>query len=138
MTMTYKLTFIIHELPKPVNRLSGNHWGLYKKYREYWHALVSHCVTGKKPKAPLKRAQLTLVRYSSVAPDYDGMVSSWKPVIDGLVKTGVLEDDSMAHIGIPRFEWEKAKPKAGKIFVGVEELDASKSANQPNKETPNG
>jgi Holliday junction resolvase RusA-like endonuclease len=85
--------------------------------------IAAHTV-GKRPPAPLKRAKLTLVRYSSVSPDFDGLVSSWKAPIDGLIHAGVIEDDSMEHIGVPAFHWEKAPPKRGKIFIGVEEMQS--------------
>jgi hypothetical protein len=53
----------------------------------------------KKPKAPLKRARLTLIRYSHRMLDYDGLVGSMKPVVDALVASGVLEDDSWNVLG---------------------------------------
>lgn len=120
--MTYTLKFTIAELPKPINRLGGKHWAQMKRYRDYWHQLVAAAVCGKKPREPLRRAKLTLVRYSSVAPDFDNLAGSWKPVIDGLQYCGVIENDSMAHIGVPVMQWEKAPPKQGRIFVAVEEI----------------
>lgn len=80
---------------------------------------------GKRPPEPLKYARLTLVRFSSVCPDFDGLVSSWKPVIDGLIHARIIEDDSMKNIGMPKFHWEKAPPKKGWILVRVEELESS-------------
>jgi hypothetical protein len=123
--VTYSIKFTIQELPKPVNRLNGRHWAAMKKYRDYWHALVAAAVCGKKPPKPLKYANLTLVRFSSVEPDWDGNVSSWKPVIDALRYCGVLEDDKVSNIGTPKCLWEKAKPKHGHIFVSVEEAEGN-------------
>lgn len=120
--MTYTLKFTIPELPKPINRLGGKHWAQMKRYRDYWHQLVAAAVCGKKPREPLKRAKLTLVRYSSVQPDWDGNVSSWKPVVDGLKYAGIIEDDRVSCIDWPVCKWEKAPPKQGRIFVAVEEL----------------
>jgi hypothetical protein len=74
-----------------------------------------------KPTTPLKKARVTVVRHSSVAPDYDGLVSGAKSVIDGLVECGVLEDDSLAHIGMPSFSWEKCKKGEGRLTITIEE-----------------
>jgi hypothetical protein len=77
----------------------------------------------KRPKEPYKKASLTLIRCSSVCPDADGLVQSFKAVIDALVFNKILEDDSMAHIGMPNYKWLKAKPKQGKIVVSVVPID---------------
>ena len=71
---------------------------------------------------PLSRAKLTLTRYSSVCPDPDGLVSSFKSVLDGLVECGVLENDRFTNIGMPTYAWEKAPKNEGKAKVIVEEI----------------
>jgi hypothetical protein len=119
--MRYCISFWINELPKPVNRQTSMHWAQKAKYVKHWHALVGAAVSGKKPHAPLKRAYLTLVRYSSREPDFDGLVSSFKPVVDGLITCGVLEDDKVSNVGQPAYLWELSPPNKGKIFVRVEE-----------------
>jgi hypothetical protein len=65
---------------------------------------------------------LTLTRGSSVQPDYDGLVSGFKHVIDGLVLAKVLINDDQETIGIPEYKWVKADPKEGFIRVTVEEI----------------
>ncbi len=50
------------------------------------------------------------------------MVSTFKPVIDGLVECGVLEDDKASNIGQSAYSWEKAKPKQGLIRVTITEV----------------
>jgi len=74
------------------------------------------------PSRPLKNAKLKLTRYSSRAPDYDGLVQSFKPVIDALKKCLIIEDDSMRVIGKPDYCWEKARQRAGKITIEVVEI----------------
>lgn len=75
-----------------------------------------------KPKWPLKKAKLTLIRYSSVCPDSDGLVSGFKHIIDGLVIGRVLVNDKFENIGMPTYLWEKAAPRGGRIRVIVEEV----------------
>lgn len=69
---------------------------------------------------PLQTARLTLTRYSTIEPDYDGLVSSFKPIIDGLVEAGFLAGDKRANIGVPDYRWEKAKRGQGRITVRIE------------------
>lgn len=118
----YELYFEIPALPKPTNRLNSLHWTVKGKLVKEWHEWVRLSVGIKRPTTPLVRAALTCIRYSSVCPDYDGLVSSFKHVIDGLVVCGVLEDDSMAHIGMPSFLWHKVAPKKGAISVTVMQI----------------
>ncbi len=48
----------------------------------------------KLPPEPLKKARIRLVRHFYKTLDYDGLVGSMKPVVDALVTSGVLIDDS--------------------------------------------
>jgi hypothetical protein len=120
--MNYILEFEIHELPKPINAQTSFHWRKKGQIVKEWHKKVHYACLYHRPKFPLVRAQLRLTRFSSRCPDYDGLVSSWKHVIDGLVICGILSDDTMDVIGMPVFLWEKYKPKQGKIHVRVEEI----------------
>lgn len=118
--MTYSIDFQIDMLPKPVNRQVSMHWAVKAKYVREWHGLVALSVGARKPSAPLERAKLTLRRFSSVEPDFDGLVSSFKPVVDGLIACGVLADDKVSNVGQPEYRWEKCKPRNGCITVRVE------------------
>lgn len=118
----YTLNFTILDLPKPVNRTGRLHWAVKNKITKEWHQRVRIEVeTLGAPSTPLKKAFVMCERHSAVCPDYDGLVSSFKHVIDGLVVTGVLEDDSMKHIGMPEFKWFKTKRGEGYIRVCVVE-----------------
>lgn len=120
--MSYRLEFELPGLPKPFNGQTSMNWR--KKGREVkrWHMAVFLAVGIRKPAQPLRQAKITLYRFSSVQPDFDGLVSSFKPVIDGLIHAQVIENDRMENIGMPTFIWDKAKPKAGKIRIIVEEI----------------
>ncbi len=78
-------------------------------------------VLGKTPDAPLAHAHCTFTRFSSKRPDYDGLVHSMKPVLDGLVKGNVLVDDSYDVIGVPQYLWEYVDRNNGHIQIQVEE-----------------
>ena len=48
-------------------------------------------------------------------------MQSFKPILDGFVKAGVLKDDSPAVIGAPEYSWEKAGRGKGRISVWIRE-----------------
>jgi hypothetical protein len=72
-----------------------------------------------KPRQPLQKATITLTRFSSNEPDFEGLVSSFKPVLDGLIEAGVILDDHPSVIGQPVYLWERCKAGSGKIRIQV-------------------
>lgn len=62
-----------------------------------------------------------MIRRSSRSPDYDGLVHSFKPVMDALKFHGIIQDDSMANIGVPEYRWEKTQSGKGHIQLIVEQ-----------------
>lgn len=116
----YSFTLEWPGLPSRINQLHGRHWSRRHKEREIWERVFSFAVA--KPRQPIKKAKLKLTRFSSVAPDYDGLVSSWKVIIDALVTCGIIEDDHMGVIGMPEFLWEKAPKNKGKVRIEVYEI----------------
>ena len=111
-------------LPKSQNQLLRRHWGFISRERNLWNSTIREALRYSRqiPKQPFKKAKLTLVRYSSSRPDYDGLVSGFKFVIDALVDCGVIEDDNWEAVGMPNFSWEKTPPKEGRITIQVEEI----------------
>lgn len=114
--------FSIQGLPKTTNSMSRQHWRTKAKEAKHWKWLVWGAVCTQKPEKPFKHAMLTLTRHSSSEPDYDGLVSSFKHIIDGLVESHVLIDDRMSNI-TSTYLWEKIGPKKGHITVKVEGIE---------------
>ena len=108
-------------LPKRTNNMASN-WRARmaeaRKWKEavYVAALQSEWKAGK----PLINPRLTLIRHSSKECDFDGLVSSFKHVIDGLTKVGMITDDKISVIGVPTYIWRKSKPKQGMIEIFIE------------------
>jgi hypothetical protein len=99
MKKKYKLFLQIPNLPKSLNKkLRSNRFALMRENRSFDMLLACEC-SAKKPKAPLERANITLIRHSHRTLDYDGLVGSMKPVVDALVSCGVLLDDSWRVLG---------------------------------------
>lgn len=118
----YLLHFQITGLPQRTNEASKNSFMLLHLQRKRWKMTTVNLIYLLKPPRPLKKAKLTLTRFSSKRPDYDGLVSSFKPIVDGLVEAKILEDDNHDVIGIPKYDWQPAPLREGKIWVEVWEV----------------
>lgn len=117
--MAYQLKIVIPELPKPINQLNYKHWAIKAKHAKRWKELVSLATVGKRPTNPLTSARLVLTRCSAKEPDFDGLVSSFKHCIDGLIIAKIIIDDKMSVIGQPEYSWEYAPPGKGAVLIEV-------------------
>src|SRR5690606_35743815 len=111
----------IEGLPKTPNTLLGRSWFVRSAHAKKWLNLVALKTNRQRPDYPLEKAELTLTRYSSIEPDFDGLCGSFKAVLDALVKLGVLKDDKPSNIGQPSYKWEKVNPNSGKIKVRIKQ-----------------
>jgi len=119
----YKLYLNFDQLPSSLNRKLRSH--RYKNHRENkgWDMLIH--LKAKKPKQPLERASVTIVRHSHRFLDYDGLVGSLKPVVDALVTAGVLLDDRWTVVGKWNVDQRFRPKKDGPLLeVLVQELPA--------------
>ncbi len=98
------------------------HWRARAKEANKWKRFVWSKCWHLAPKEPLKKAKVTLTRYSSKAPDFDGLVSSFKHCLDSLVESKILENDTFENIGQPTYNWFEARPCYGYIKIEVEEI----------------
>lgn len=123
--MPYLLDFTIPGLPDLQAAAAKGHWRARHAETKRWHDRVRAIVLGDHylPDKPLERARVHCERHSSREPDWDNLAASFKPIIDGLTRCGVLEDDKPSVIGSPNFEWHAAKRGDGKIRVVVREID---------------
>lgn len=119
----YTLTLEIKGLPKSTNQLLGSSWGKKKDNAVLWKKIVKDYVRGKEPPEPLTRVKLSLVRCNYRTLDYDGCVASMKPVVDGLVEAGVLQNDTWKITGKWDVDQEfRPKELGGMIRIRVEEV----------------
>lgn len=123
------LEFEIPGLPKMTNGLRV-HWRAIQKERKTWKERVAIAVAFEQKRAArpfitLSHAKVTLTRFSARPPDYDGLVSSFKAILDGLVEAQVIIDDNVTVIGQPIYLWAKAPPSKGKIKVRIESTEVA-------------
>lgn len=118
----YVLEFTIPGLPPTQNGATRGKLKERFRVKSEWKMLVWAAIQGKKPRKPLARAKLTLIRGSRTRPDFDGLTSSFKVVIDALRQQGVLLDDRHENIGVPDYQWTPSPARCGYIRVIIEEL----------------
>jgi Holliday junction resolvase RusA-like endonuclease len=120
--VTYRLSFELPGLPRMANPSGrSQHWRAVFGERRKWKTAVWAAVQGKLPRQPLERYTLHLTRFSSVPPDFDGLVSSWKAIVDGLREAKVIADDKLVNTGPWRCHWIKCKRDEGRVSVTVED-----------------
>jgi len=119
----YQLRIEIPGLPKLQSGAFG-HWRARRVHDSKWKDLVGYELIGRRPPKPLERAEVSCVRYSAAnkAPDFENLAASFKPLIDQLVGT-VIVDDSQDHIGQPSYQWEKCPRGKGRVVIEVREGD---------------
>lgn len=109
-------------LPKLPNRLLRQHHTKITAEKNLVYGMMQVALGGKpRPKCALLAAKLTLIRHSSQKPDWDGLVGSFKFVIDYLVHCKILNNDDPDTIGESKCLWEKVKPNEGFIQVIIAE-----------------
>lgn len=124
----YKLYLELDSLPKSLNKsLRTHHMGNHRA-NKMWAAVLALEVYTRQPTSPLTKAKITLVRHSYRMLDYDGLVGSMKPVVDALVKAGILSDDSWSVLG----KWnvnQRFRPKSEgpKLDILVQECPDSRN-----------
>lgn len=102
----------------------GNPYARSAEVKRWKNAAMIKAAAAGLPDEPFARAWITCTRFSSAreAPDYDNLVASFKPIVDGLVLVGVLLDDNPDVIVGRTYNWKPASPRHGKIVVLVEEV----------------
>lgn len=115
----YALEIELDGLPKLQSGAWG-HWRTRRKHDERWKDLIGWEVVrlGPPPKL-LDFASVECIRFSTREPDWDNLVASFKPLIDGLIGT-VLVDDSPTRL-VRRYGWTKTDRGRGRMRIYVEE-----------------
>lgn len=119
--------FTIHALPKMTNQLLRRHWSFIMKEKDQWHGAVREQVIWFKRDHgdfdPFKKVRIEFTRASTNEPDWDGLVSGFKFVTDGLVKAGVMIDDTPSVIQSADYKWVKCSRAEQGIFVAIYNLE---------------
>jgi len=95
------------------------HWAVKGRWKKAWQERV--CWEIKANKIPkLKKPTITLTIHSIVPMDIDNAYSSCKGLIDGIVDSGIIEDDSNEYCTI-KLEQVKVKHRVDeKVVIAFE------------------
>lgn len=119
-------------MPIAFNEAKTQHWHEYNKLKKEWHKIVFLYSRGKLPPSPLTKVKLTLHRFhANKWLDYDGLASSFKAPVDGLVEAGILISDGWTITGkwdCDQFRIKKAE--APYIKIKIEEVTTKESVNE--------
>jgi hypothetical protein len=118
----YSLELTINELPPLMTNGTQHSWRARAGIKSKWKNRTALEIGGRIPPSPLTRARVKFVRHSSNEPDFDNLVTSFKPIMDGLVLARVLIDDAREIVGQPEYVWAKEKRNKGHVMIYVEEV----------------
>ncbi len=106
------------------------------KYRKDWYERVYWEVyqKGKRPAEPLELAAIYGVRHSSQQPDRINLWYSFKPLVDGLIRAGVIKDDAPRYLASEHYSWEWV-PK-GEAWVSLRVVEIRDPQDKCGKSRP--
>lgn len=112
-----------HQLPELPNAWPKNPHAENRR-RKKWHKRVGEMilVSGVRPTETVTRCELACVRWSPRMPDFDGLVQSFKPLVDGLVNHEIIADDHMGIIVRRRYSWVQVPKKYQEVTMEISQI----------------
>lgn len=112
------------------NQWQRMHWSKRRKFQQALAWEVRILLKGRIPAAPLRRARMTITRYSRGVPDHDGLVGGCKPLLDVLqpqsrrhkVGLGVIVDDAPGCLTVTYVSAKPARGEAPRTEITIEPL----------------
>lgn len=127
---SYCLSFELNELPPGLNKaLRLNRWKRNEAFKKIYG--ISNVLIGNnRPSKPLTRFNLSFTRHTISPLDYDGLVASFKPFLDALVRSGIIEDDSWDLVNPSNTKYDQIKVKKKKLQkISVQVLESKVDEN---------
>lgn len=106
---------IVGDLPKATNKLLGAHFRTKHANAVKWKHVIGNAVEAFLPETQLAKFHIAAIRHNYRFLDFDALVASLKPCIDGL-KDLVIEDDNYARTGPWRVSQEFRPKKDGPML----------------------
>lgn len=122
----YLLELNLRFIPRRLNEvLRQHHMKRHSEISEIYR-LIHLSTVGKRPNSPLEKCSITIIRHSSRSLDWDNCVSSYKPIIDGLVKIKIIMDDTWETTGpwtvLQSFRSKKEGPLSYIKIEGLQDI----------------
>ena len=128
----YRLFLRLEGLPKTTNANGRTHWSHKMREAKKWRSLTALHASKQRPEKPLEKAEVVFTRYSAQSPDFDGLVSSFKHLQDGLIDAGIIVNDTMEVLK-STYKWSKAPIRNGYVTIELFELNGGKDGNEDEK-----
>ena len=106
------LRIVVHELPPSQNRWKSWHHMMLANETKRWNEIVSILV--RSTRARFKKPDVCFHFYWPDGGNYDtGNYASWKPLLDGLTRGGVIQDDNYKKLieDKPKTEIDRKNPR---------------------------
>lgn len=124
------IEFSIPHATMLLNPLLRLHWAKRRAYQKGIAAEIFALTPQYRACEPMRRARVTITRYSTQLPDADGLVGGMKPVIDCLLARsdrhpdglGFLVDDGPAHMEMSVSSVRVSKQAQQRTNVLIERL----------------
>lgn len=113
----YRLVIEVPECPENLNRAMRMNWKERMRRKRYWHDVIWKLCLGKCPAGPLEKFKIRITRYGARMLDFDGLVGSMKPLVDGLIHARVIKDDGWIRTGVWDVGQEFRPKKDGEAVV---------------------
>lgn len=107
-----EFTYIINHIPPSNNKFIGrNAQWQYQSIKKQWAEMIFFTCRPK-PKEPLKKSTVTLIYFFVDKRRRDPDNYSGKMILDGLVRSGILQDDSFNNVDLVlRGTYDKDNPR---------------------------
>jgi len=105
----------------PPNLNHRIHWAQRARLNKMWRARVYLAIGADRPKFPLNKTHVIFTKISTKACDFDNLVTSMKPIADGLKDAGVIIDDSVEYFSA-EYKFEKCKRGDEKLRIEIKEI----------------
>lgn len=119
--MTYTLEIELPIYKTDSNRILGVNRFLKAKIMKTVKQHVILACHGKKPEHPLKKFNLTTIRYGKKRLDDDNCHAMFKPYIDGLKDAGIIYNDSWAYINPTNTHRDQILSPVERVVIKIEE-----------------
>lgn len=120
--MGYILEIELDYLATDPNNILGRHWrskhGRFQKIKND----IAKLAHGKTPPEPLTKFKISVTRKARGYLDWDNLIASLKPAIDGLTLAGIIKDDNWKYIRHIDVDQIPAKGEEKKLLIRVEEV----------------
>jgi hypothetical protein len=106
---SYSLSFELNELPPGLNIvLRLNRWRRAELYKSIY-GISNSLIGSNRPPKPLTKFNLVFTRQTIRPLDLDGLTASFKPFLDALVRSKVIEDDNWNLVNFENTKFNQLK-----------------------------